>query len=84
MDIIGFLKEWVWVLNLVPALVLVIGVPAFILLRRRRLARMTPAQQQVSRAKTSAWLDEMMDPTNLSGWTNPDSGAYAGIRHDDD
>lgn len=69
-------------------LALIVGVPFFVLvIRRRRLARMTAGQRLLYRAEerreTSQWHDDQIDPTNLSGWTNPDSGAYVG-RHDGD
>lgn len=70
------------IIGMIPALALFIGVPLLIMIRRRRLARMTPVQKLVHYAEEQRWHDEMMDPTNLSGWTNPDSGVYAG-RHDD-
>jgi hypothetical protein len=72
------------ILMLAIPLLLFVGVPLFIFVtRRRELARMTPAQRGVQSAEELRWHDEMMDPTNLSGWTNPDSGAYAGRRNDD-
>ncbi len=60
-----------------------VGVPLLIFVARRRaLARMTPAQRVVQRAeeqqRNDEWHDEMMDPTNPSGWT------YVVHRHDDD
>lgn len=69
-----------------PLLLLFIGV-LIIVRGRRRLARMIPAQGKMhvenARRESNNWHDEMMDPTNLAGWTNPDSGAYVGRRDDD-
>lgn len=63
MDIIGFLKEWMWVVNALFTLLLFIGVPAFIVIRRRRLARMTDEEQAVHRA--CEWLQgEMKMPSS--------------------
>lgn len=71
MDIIGFLKEWMWVLNFVPALLLFIGVPAFIVVRRRRLARMSPLQRAAHIAEERRWNEWMIDPANLSSPSCP-------------
>lgn len=59
-----------------PLLLLVIGVPLFFVLRRRRLAKMTPAERAMHRAEEQRWLDDQVDPTNLLGTTNPYSPLY--------
>lgn len=67
------------IIGMIPALVLLIGVPVFIVIRRRRLARMTPLQRAAHIAQEQQWIDEEIEETS-----NPFSLRYAGIRHDDD
>lgn len=61
-----------------PLLLLFIGVPLFFVLRRRRLAKMTPAERaQLIGRDTDYWLPELDDPSL------PRSCGGTGIRHDD-
>lgn len=67
------------ILGMTLALALIVGVPVFIVIRQRRLARMTPWQRLVHRAEEQRWLDEEIEETS-----NPCSLRYVGIRHNDD
>lgn len=79
MDIMNALKEWLWLLQAIPALLLFAGVLLLFVIRRRRLARMTLGQKMVHFAEEQQWLDEEIEETS-----NPCSLRYSGIRHDDD
>lgn len=81
MDIIGFLKEWMWVLNLVPALVLFIGVPAFIVVRRRRLARMTEVERRRRLETDRRIADETIEEGKSWYWNPANSAGH--YRRDD-